>query len=328
MSLTHLTRGAWGRSLPMQRAVLRWLATFAVLVLASAIGVFCLELLVPGDPAATLLASQLGRPPSQAEIVAERAQLGLNHPFLTRLWLWLGGAWHGDFGRAWSTPGYVGDLIWPRIGATVRLGLVALMVALVLALAGGIGAALARGRLLDRALRLLVTVLACLPAFVLGVLVIQFVVIGGHIGQVLTDGSWQGALLPGALLGVTFASYWVRVVRAIALDALNSGTVRTARARGAGWPAIIRAHVLPMVLLEFLPFIGLAVGSILGATTVMEVVFTWPGIGAYAAEAALRRDMPILQAVVLLSVITFRLGKDAMRLAGWMLDPRRRSRGV
>ncbi len=312
----------------MVRAALRWVATLAALVVASAVGVFCLELLVPGDPAATILATQFGRQPSRAEIVAERAQLGLNHPFLTRLWHWVAGATHGDFGRSWATPGYVGSLIWPRIEATARLGLVALTVALVLALAGGIGAALCRDRLLDRTLRLLVTILACVPAFVLGVLVIQFVVIRLHIGQVLTDGSWRAVLLPGALLGTTISSYWVRVVRAIALDVLNSGTVRTARARGASWPGVIRAHVLPMVLLEFLPFVGLGVGSILGATVVMEVVFSWPGIGAYAAEAAVRRDMPVLQAVVLLSVIAFRLGTDSMRAVGWILDPRRRSRAL
>jgi ABC-type dipeptide/oligopeptide/nickel transport system permease component len=60
----------------------------------------------------------------------------------------------------------------------------------------------------------------------------------------------------------------------------------------------------------------------------MEVVFSWPGIGAYAAQAAVRRDMPVLQAVVLLSVITFRLGTDAMRAVGWLIDPRRRSRAA
>ena len=144
---------------------------------------------------------------------------------------------------------------------------------------------------------MLVSVLAGVPAFMLGVLVIQFVVIRGRIGQVLTDGSC-GRLLRGAAR-YDIAGYWLRVVRAIALDVLGSGTVRTARARGAGWP-IIRAHVLPMVILEFLPFVGLGVGSILGATTVMEVVFSWPGIGAFAADAAVRRDMPVLQAVVLL----------------------------
>ena len=309
----------------MVRAALRWVATFAALVLASAVAVFCLQLLVPGDPAATILSTQLGRQPSHAEIVAERAQLGLNHPFLNRLWEWVAGATHGDFGRSWATPGYVGALIWPRIEATARLGLVALAAALVLALAGGILAALFRDRLVDRVLRLVVTVLACIPAFVLGVLVIQFVVIEGHIGQVLTNASWRAALLPGALLGITIACYWVRVVRAIALDVLNSEAVRTARARGADWPTVVRAHVLPMVVLEFLPFVGLGIGSIIGATAVMEVVFSWPGIGAYAAQAAVRRDMPVLQAVVLLSIISFRLGTDAMRAVGWILDPRRRS---
>ena len=323
MSLSR--RSAWSRPHSVVRAALRWVATFAALVLASAVAVFCLQLLVPGDPAATILSTQLGRQPSQAEIVAERAQLGLNEPFPTRLWHWIAGATHGDFGRSWATPGNVGSLIWPRIEATVRLGLVALTLAVVLALAGGIVAALFRDRTADRLLRVVVTVLACIPAFVLGVLVIQFVVVDAHIGQVLTDGSWRAALLPGALLGVTIACYWVRVVRAIALDVLNSDVVRTARARGASWPTVVRAHVLPRVVLEFLPYVGLGIGSIIGATAVMEVVFSWPGIGAYAAQAAVRRDMPVLQAVVLLSIITFRLGTDAMRGIGWILDPRRRS---
>ena len=311
--------------LPIARPVVRWLMTVAVVVVAAATGAFCLQLLIPGDPAVALLASQLGRQPTVGQIAAKHVELGLDQPFLTRLVEWVGGAVHGDFGRSWASPGDVGNIIWPRVAATLRLGLVALVVALVLALAGGIGAALARDRLLDRTLRVLAAVLACVPAFVLGVLVIEFVIIRAGIGRVLADGSFQGALLPGTLLGVVIASGWVRPVRAIALDVLNSGTVRTARARGASGPAIIRVHVLPMVFLEFLPFLGLGVGAMIGATAVMEVVFSWPGIGAYAAEAALHRNMPVLQAVVLLSVISFRLGTDATRAVGWMLDPRRRS---
>ena len=325
MSWRH---GVQGHPLLMVRAALRWFATLAVLVLFSAVGAFCLELLVPGDPAATLLASQLGRQPTPEQLAAKRAELGLDHPFLIRLWHWLAGAWHGNFGRSWATPGNVGALIWPRIAATARLGFVALTVALVLALAGGIGAALFRERLLDRVLRLLAAVLACVPAFVLGVLVIQFVIVREGIGRVLADGSFQAALLPGTLLGVAIASGWIRPVRAIALDVLSSGTVRTARARGATWPVIVRAHVLRTVLVEFLPFVAIGVGSILGATVVVEVVFSWPGVGAFAADAALHRDMPVLAAFVLLSVIAFRLGKDSMRAVGWMLDPRRRSRAA
>jgi ABC-type dipeptide/oligopeptide/nickel transport system permease component len=312
----------------MVMGAVRWLATFAVFLLAAATGAFCLQLLVPGDPAVSLLASQLGHPPTSEQIAAKHAELGLDHPFLVRLFHWLGGAWHGDFGRSWATPGDVGDIIWPRVAATARLGLVALTVALILGLAGGIGAAMLRDRLLDRALRLLAAALVCVPSFVLGVLVIEFVVIRGGIGRVLADGSLQAALLPGALLGLGMASGWVRPVRAIALDVLNSGTVHTARARGAAWPVIVWVHVLPMVFVEFLPFLGLGLGAILGATTVMEVVFSWPGIGAYASQAALHRDMPVLQAVVLLSVIAFRLGTDAMRVVGWMIDPRRRSQFV
>lgn len=298
------------------------------LLVVAAVGAFCLQLLIPGDPAVALLAKQLGHQPTIEQVAAKQAELGLDQAFLPRLWHWLTGALHGDFGRSWATPGDVSDLVWPRIGATLRLGLVALALAQLLAMAGGIGAAMYRDRLPDQATRLIAALLACVPAFVLGVLVIEFIIVRGGIGRVLADGSFQAALLPGSLLGLVIASGWVRPVRAIALDVLNSGTVHTARARGASWATVVRVHVLPMVFLEFLPFLGLGVGAILGATTVMEVVFSWPGIGAYAAGAALHRDMPVLQAVVLLSVIAFRLGTDAMRAVGWILDPRRRSRFV
>ena len=88
---------------------------------------------------------------------------------------------------------------------------------------------------------------------------------------------------------------------------------------------MIGEHVLPAVILRFLPFIGLGLGSLLGATTVVEVVFTWPGIGGYAAQAALDRDLPVLQATALLSILTFRLANDLTRFAAWAIDPRLRT---
>lgn len=87
---------------------------------------------------------------------------------------------------------------------------------------------------------------------------------------------------------------------------------------------VLRAHVVPAVVLRFLPFIGLGLGALLGATAVVEVVFTWPGIGQYAAQAALERDLPVLQATVLLSVVAFRLANDLTRATAWALDPRLR----
>lgn len=309
-------------------ALLRWLASFLMVAALSAAGVFCLQLLVPGDPAETLLETQLGRIPTAEQVAAERAELGLDQPFGVRLLSWMTGLLHGDLGRSWATPGEVSALIWPRVGATLRLALVALCVALIVSMVAGIASALARGRPIDHLIRLVVIVLGCVPAFVLGVLVIEFVVIRGHIGQVLSDGSIVAALLPGALLGVTISAYWTRVVRSLTCDVLDSQVVRTARARGASWIDFVPAHVIRAVSLDFLPFIGLGLGSILGATTVVEVVFSWPGIGAFAAQAATRRDMPVLEAVVLLSILMFRLGTDAMRGLSWVLDPRKRDRGT
>lgn len=82
---------------------------------------------------------------------------------------------------------------------------------------------------------------------------------------------------------------------------------------------------LPAGLLEFMPFIGLAVGGALGATMLIEVVFSWPGAAAYAVEAARRRDMPVIQAFTLVSVTMFRLSTDLLSAARWSLDPRVRT---
>lgn len=306
------------------RGALRWAASFSGLLGVSAVGVFLLQLLVPGDPAATLLTTQLGRIPSTVEIAAKRAELGLDDPFGERLIRWLGDLLRGDFGRAWSVSGDVADLIWPRVGATLVLGGLALAIALILALVGGIGAALARGRLGDRVLRVVAATFAAVPAFVLGLVVLQFVVVGMGIARVLADGSVRSALVPATLLGLAVSAAWTRPVRSIALDVLDSDVVRVARARGASTTRVVGVHVLPSVVLQFLPFLGLGIGSILGASAVMEVVFAWPGVGRYAIEAALRRDLPVLQAVVLLSILAYRLGNDAMRAGAWLLDPRRR----
>ncbi len=307
-------------------AVGRWAVSFLVFLSAVAVGVFCLQLLIPGDPAERLLSSQLAERPSPAAVAAKRHELGLDQPFFARLGHWLSGLSHGDFGRSWANPGEVADFVWPRIGATLVLGGMALLASLVLAVAAGIGSALLRGRLADGALRIVVAVIACVPPFVIGVVVIEFVIVRAGIGHVLADGSLTSALLPAAVLTLGYAAVWQRPLRAIAVDVLDSPVVRTARARGASWPATIRAHVLPHVLLRFLPFIGIGFGSLLGATIVVEAVFSWNGIGPYAAVAAQHRDLPVLQAVALLSVVAYRLSTDLSWGVGWLLDPRRRSR--
>lgn len=303
----------------------RWLAGVAALLAATVVGVSGLLYLMPGDPAFTLLSTQLGRVPSEAEVAAKRAELGLDRPWADRVLDRVGDLLHGRLGRSWATPGDVADLLGPRLRATVTLALLALAMAVLLGLAFGIGAAVLRGTWADAVLRLVVGVFAAVPAFVLGILVLQFVVLDLGIGRVLADGTLRSALFPAFLLAVGTAAAWVRPVRAMALDALDSPVVTVARAHGTGPWRVLGLHVLPRVALDFLPFLGLALGSILGATAVMEVVFAWPGAGSYATQAALRRDLPVLEAVVLLSVLAFRLGNDAMRMLAWLADPRRRT---
>lgn len=305
-------------------ATARWLAGLAALLLSTVVALSGLQYLMPGDPAFTLLTTQLGRVPSAPEVASKRAELGLDRPWGSRLVERLDDLAHGRLGRSWASPAEVSTLLGPRIQATLLLAALALLMSVLLGLSLGIGAAVLRGTWVDGALRVLVGVLAAVPAFVLGILVLQFVVIDLGIGRVLADGTLRSALFPAFLLALGTAAGWVRPVRAMALDALDSPVVTVARAHGTTPWRVLGSAVLPRVVLDFLPFLGLAVGSIFGATAVMEVVFAWPGVGGYATQAALRRDLPVLEAVVLLSVLAFRVGNDAMRGLAWAADPRRR----
>ncbi len=107
-------------------------------------------------------------------------------------------------------------------------------------------------------------------------------------------------------------------------DALAAPYVRVARARGRSSLDVALRVALPVALVEFLPFLGLALGALLGATLLVELAFAWPGVGVAAVEAALRRDVPTIQAFTLLSVTAFRLAVDGIRGVGWIADPRRR----
>ena len=213
----------------------RWLGGVLVLLVLSAIAVFSLELLVPGDPALTLLTGEVGRIPSEAEVAAKRQELGPDSPFLPRMLGWLGDLAHLDLGRSSATPSDVIDLIAPRVGATLLLGVMALVIALVLSLALGVLAPPCAGHAAwTAACASPVSLFAAVPGLRSrrpGAPVRRHRPGHRHASSP-TASPGRGAPARDGARGPRSPAAWARPVRGIALDVIASDVVRVARARG------------------------------------------------------------------------------------------------
>lgn len=322
-----MSRQILARRIPgVSLGILRWLlATLATLVVASML-VFGLSELMPGDPARTILGLQGGPLPTTVQIEAKRAELGLDRPLAVRYWEWVSGAVRGDFGRSWTRRAEVSELLLPRVVATFSLALWSLGVALILTITVGVGVVLRPNGWLDRLQRVLVVVLISTPTFVLGVVVVKWVVVGTGFGRVLASPQ-AGGLLPALVLAVAIAAGWMRPFRALLRDAAASQAVFVARSRGFSQLQALVRVALRRALIDFLPFVAISVGGALGATMLVEVVFAWPGAAALAVEAARGRDLPVVQAFTLLSILVFRMAHDGISALGWVLDPTARTAG-
>jgi glutathione transport system permease protein len=283
--------------------------------------VFALSGLYPGDPAESILARE-GRRPTPAAIEQKRAELGLDRPVLERYADWVTGAVRGDLGRSWTTSASVSELISGRVQATVLLAGTALVLALLVVTVAASASALRRGRVVDELGRGLAIAGIALPSFVLGLLVLQYVVLGLGVGKVVGDGTLGTVWLPASVLAFSLVCAWLRPLRALLIEALASPAVLVARARGAGTLRVMAVHAVPNAMVGFLPLVGLGVGSLIAGTVVVETVFSWPGLGQLSVDFARRRDVPVIQAFTLYATVAYVLASRATALAASLLDPR------
>ncbi|GGK41814.1 nickel ABC transporter permease subunit NikB [Pilimelia terevasa] len=310
------------RLLSPARAGLRRLGQAAATLLAGSVLVWALLALAPGDPARRVLEAGNVTNPTAAQVEAKRAELGLTGGPARRYGRWLAGAARGDLGVSWVTGRPVRDELGRRLPATLRLAAAAVGLGAVAALALALLAAAAPGRWPDTAARVLSTGALVVPGFVVGLVVLHVVVLRGADLRVIADGRWATVLLPAATLALAPAAAWSRVLRADLLRAAGSGHVDVARARGAStWWALTR-HQLPHALVQFLTVVGTGVAALLGGAPVVETVYTWPGIGAYAVAGIASRDLPVVQGYALLAIAAYVAVSLSVDLAAAALDPR------
>lgn len=272
------------------------LSSLLIVMLGAATGVFLLLHVVPGDPVEVML----GESAAPMDRAALRARLGLDDPLWKQWTHYMNGLLHGDLGVSIHTQQPVTTLLAERFPATLALGALALAIAVMIGLAGGIVSAACHGTLWDHALRALTTLGISLPNFWLGpLLVLLFAVTLGWL-PVSGRESATGIVLPALTLGLGMGAMLARMVRAMILEALGEDYIRTARAKGlAHWRVVIR-HALPNALLPVVTLLGLQVGAVLSGAVITETIFSWPGMGSLIIEAIQRRDYPVVQGAVLI----------------------------
>ena len=303
----------------------RILATIPVMAVV-ALFVFSLLYIAPGDPAAVIAGDQA----TPADVERIRQSLGLDRPFLVRFGEWSWRILHGDLGVSIFTNLPVWTMIEQRIGPTMSLMIVTLVLSVVVAVPMGVIAAWKAGSLLDRIIMGFAVFGFSVPVFVVAYLLayvfaleLEWLPVQGYTP--LSAGLWpwlQNLILPAIALGCVYIALIARITRATMLEVLSQDYIRTARAKGLGQQPILFLHALKNAAVPIVTVIGIGIALLIGGAVVTESVFVIPGLGRLTIDAILRRDYPVIQGVVLLFSFIYVLVNLAIDLLYTVLDPR------
>ncbi|MDI9894433.1 ABC transporter permease [Rhodococcus sp. IEGM 1381] len=281
-----------------------------------------------------LAASVAGENADAEQIEAIRRQLGLDRPLPVQYFDWLTGVLHGDFGESLRSGRPVADLLGQRLGATISLALFALILSLLISIPMTLLAARFPGSLLDRGCQFIAVVSMSIPNFFLGLLLVllfavQLGVFPASGYAPIGDGVnlWATYMfLPAVTLASGLAGEQIRTFRAALHQELDKEYVRTARAKNVSETSVVAKHAGRNAGLPLITIVGLQIGRLLAGTVLIEIVFGIPGLGSSATDAVLTRDVPVVQAIVLLTAVAVLLASLVVDLAYGILAPHTKAR--
>ncbi|WP_019122260.1 ABC transporter permease [Brevibacillus massiliensis] len=304
----------------------RLLALIPVLI-GVTILVFSIMHLSPGDPAQIILG-----PKATAESVKQlRHELGLDLPVYQQYFRWITNVLAGDWGRSIQMKMEVLPLVLDRFGATFILTLASALISIVGGVLFGIIAAAKKYSFWDRFLMFLVLVGFCMPVFWFGILLqIQFglkldwlPISGMHSpGKTGFVDMLPYLILPAVSLSAGTGAVIARMTRSSMLEVLGQDYIRTARAKGMKEQKVIYKHALKNAFIPILTVIGMQVGFLLAGAVLVEMVFSWPGIGTLMVKGIQARDFPLVQGIILFVATSYVVINLLVDLIYAYLDPR------
>lgn len=284
---------------------------------------FAVEQLMPTDPAQTILGGA-GAKPTPEQLVAVRAQYGFDKPVIVQYFDYLGGLLRGDLGTSYVRKQPVSDIIGQQLGSTLTLTIVALIASWLIAVAVTLLTA-HRSRGLAALGSGLETLLAALPQYWLGIVLLVVFAFTLHWLPVVGDGGPEGLVLPTLTLALPLAGFLGQVTRDEFSSAMEQPFAVSARARGMSDLGVRWRHALRHAVLPGLTLSGWALGSLFSTAVIVEAVFVRPGLGRVLVDAVKSQDMPVVVGVTLFVAAVYVLANLLVNLAFGRIDPRLRS---
>lgn len=311
----------------MLRYLLRRFALLAVTLLLTSVVIFGLTQLLPGDVARLIL----GRDARPEAVENLREDLGLNDPVPVQYANWLSGFVQGDWGTSFTSGrAPIRPLVMDRLGNSLRLAGLTLLISIPISILLGVLAGLNENKWVDSLISVLTLSVVGLPEFVTGLVLINVLALGlgwfpasSSLTPNMTFGDWLRQLtLPAIAATFVLMAYVVRMTRAGVIDEMKKAYVRTAILKGMPQRQVIFKHVLRNALLPTITVIALSFGWLIGGLIVIENVFSYPGLGRLMTSAVERKDIPLMQAVVMVIIFFFALANLAADLVYALLNPR------
>jgi peptide/nickel transport system permease protein len=331
------------------RFLLRRAAALVLLAVGITFVVFFLTQLVPSNAVATNLGEQAAGDP--AAVAAFKAHYGLDKPLPLRYWLYLTHLAHGDLGQSALTHDPVRHDLGVFIPATAELALYSVFVAAVLGVAFGVIAAMRRNRASDHVLRVVSLGGISMPTFwiALVALYLGFFKLGWFPGaerldpgvlppphrtglytvDALLSARWslfwqalQHLVLPALVLAAFNVSLLTRYTRSAVLEVVGNDYVRAARAKGLPERLVVTRYILRAALPSVVTVLGLVFANVLTGAVLVEKIFSWPGIGQYAYQAAVNLDVPAIAGVSLFVAVVYITINFVVDVLYGVIDPR------
>lgn len=265
---------------------------------------------------------------SEEVLEKARTELGLDKPFLTQYFVWLGNLLRGDMGTSYISGKEVLPTFLSKLPATLLLTVTSILLTIVISLPLGILAAVKQNRFMDYLIRMCSFLGNSMPNFFVALLLMYFLAIRMKLFPVIANElSIQSVALPSFTLAIAMSAKYLRQVRAAVLDELSKDYVMGAQARGIPFSITLWKSVLRACLVTILTLLTLSIGSLLGGTAIVESIFLWDGVGKLAVDAINMRDYPMIQAYVMWMAMIYVCVNLITDLSYRFLDPRIRLGG-
>jgi ABC-type dipeptide/oligopeptide/nickel transport system permease component len=335
----------------MRTFIIRRLLLLIPVLLGVSIFVFMLTR-IAGNPAAAYITERMT--PAQIEQVMERYHF--NEPLWVQYFYWLNGILHGDWGYSRSANLPVTDAIKEFFPATFELTMVSIIIAVVVGIALGTISAVRRDTPTDHTTRIMALAGVCLPVFILAI-ILQYVfafslgwfpVVGRFDENLYNEVSWADYRITGFLLIDTLLhtdltrfedAVWhlilpaiclsfgsiaiiLRIMRGSMLEVVNQDYIKTARSKGLPEKVVVKKHARRNALIPTVTVIGLAFGALLGGAVLTETIFSWPGMGRWAATATAANDSAAILGFTLITALIYVLVNLVVDIMYAFLDPR------